>query len=41
MRLLKWIGGSIATIIGLLVVAILAWNGLDRSPAVAEAIWMP
>lgn len=37
MKLLKWIGGSVALIVGGVAVALVLWNVLDRGPAVAPA----
>lgn len=37
MRLLKWVGGTVAVIVGGVGFAILAWNVLDRTPAVGAA----
>ena len=37
MRILKWIKGSVAAVVGLAVLTIVGWNVVDRAPSVAEA----
>lgn len=36
MRAVKWVGGLLATVLGLVVLAVIGWNVMDRTPQVAE-----
>jgi len=36
MRVVKWIGGAFAALVGVILAATVAWNILDRAPAVAD-----